>query len=326
MPPRIRPPSYVLSLIALVRFGVLVWYDDFALGVGDSLSRSIDKGLSESEFGLVVLSPDFLRKDWTEYELRGLVAKEIGNRKVILPIWHNLTREQLLAYSPPLADKIALKSNGASIVQTACRIISVVRPDLFEKIQRRAAFFAAERKAPTIMYAVAKLKFGPLLHESLPLNVISRIRLIRAALFGVYPRSMQFWLDGFKRDSHPSREIRIWEHVAACFLEYCYMNQLNKEQTHAVYAVVVGMSVGMPETELQVKAIGLPPDALEKLLLLWSHREPAFDITGPSFPESYSITSDEQERLHKIDIETFPHDVPDDLILDLIQPDEDTKT
>jgi len=75
-----------------------------------------------------------------------------------------------------------------------------------------------------------------------------------------------------------------------------------------------------------VKAIGLPPDALEKLLLLWSHREPAFDITGPSFPESYSITSDEQERLHKIDIETFPHDVPDDLILDLIQPDEDTKT
>ncbi len=37
-----------------------VWYDEFSLKVGDSLRRSIDLGLSQSRFGIVVLSPIFL--------------------------------------------------------------------------------------------------------------------------------------------------------------------------------------------------------------------------------------------------------------------------
>lgn len=38
---------------------VEVWYDEFSLSVGDSLRRSIDRGLSQSRFGIVVLSPSF---------------------------------------------------------------------------------------------------------------------------------------------------------------------------------------------------------------------------------------------------------------------------
>lgn len=67
----------------LTEFGVRVWYDEFTLRLGDSLSRSIDEGLSRSRFGLVVISPSFISKHWPEYELRGLVAREIGAGKVI---------------------------------------------------------------------------------------------------------------------------------------------------------------------------------------------------------------------------------------------------
>jgi len=74
---------------ALSEFGLRVWYDEFTLSIGDSLSKAIDKGLADSQFGLVVLSPSFLKKGWPDYELRGLLAREIGSRKVILPIWHN---------------------------------------------------------------------------------------------------------------------------------------------------------------------------------------------------------------------------------------------
>lgn len=42
--------------------GVAVWYDEFSLTVGDSLRRKIDRGLSDSRFGVVLLSPDFFRK------------------------------------------------------------------------------------------------------------------------------------------------------------------------------------------------------------------------------------------------------------------------
>ena len=94
----------------LARLGVHVWYDEFALKLGDSLSRSIDKGLALSKFGIVVLSKAFLSKPWPEYELRGLVTREIGKDKVILPVWHNVTRDDIMAFSPPLADKLALNT------------------------------------------------------------------------------------------------------------------------------------------------------------------------------------------------------------------------
>jgi hypothetical protein len=94
---------------ALTRQGLIVWYDEFALRVGDSLRRSIDRGLAQSRFGIVVLSPRFFAKRWTQYELDGLVQLE-ERRKVLLPIWHEITREELLRISPPLADRVAISS------------------------------------------------------------------------------------------------------------------------------------------------------------------------------------------------------------------------
>jgi hypothetical protein len=122
---------------SLSGYGVKVWYDEFALVPGDSLSRSIDKGLAKSAFGLIILSPSFFAKPWPEYELRGLTAKETGKDKVIIPVWHNVSREDVLRYSPPLADKIALQSNQYSTDELAIRIIQIIRPDLFAKVLKK---------------------------------------------------------------------------------------------------------------------------------------------------------------------------------------------
>jgi TIR domain len=122
---------------ALRAYGLSVWYDEFTLTVGDSLSRTIDKGLAKSKFGVVVLSPSFLKKDWPEYELRGLTAREIGSDKVILPVWYGLTREQLLEYSPTLADKLAIDATKRSVDEVALQLIEAIRPDLFTRIHRR---------------------------------------------------------------------------------------------------------------------------------------------------------------------------------------------
>jgi hypothetical protein len=68
-----------------------------------------------SRFGIVVLSPAFFAKNWPQYELNGLTAREMKGHKVILPIWHKVDRDEVLSYSPPLADKVALSTRGASI-------------------------------------------------------------------------------------------------------------------------------------------------------------------------------------------------------------------
>jgi hypothetical protein len=80
------------------------------LTVGDRLRRKIDDGLAKSRFGVVILSPSFFEKHWPQQELDGLAAREIRGVKVILPIWHNVGHDEVLAYSPTLADRIAARS------------------------------------------------------------------------------------------------------------------------------------------------------------------------------------------------------------------------
>ncbi|WP_414588912.1 TIR domain-containing protein [Scytonema sp. PCC 10023] len=90
--------------------GYRVWYDEFSLSWGDSLSSSIDKGISQSKFGIIVLSRNFFNKKWTERELNGFVSKEVTYGKVILPIWHQVSKKEVLDFSPTLADKVAVES------------------------------------------------------------------------------------------------------------------------------------------------------------------------------------------------------------------------
>jgi hypothetical protein len=114
---------------ALQRRSLAVWYDEFALRVGDSLRRKIDAGLSSSRFGVVVLSPNFFAKNWSQYELDGMVTREMtGAQQIILPIWHNVSRDEVVDYSPALADKLALKSSESTIEEIASQIAEVVAP------------------------------------------------------------------------------------------------------------------------------------------------------------------------------------------------------
>lgn len=104
-----------------------VWYDEFTLKMGDSLRREIDQGLQRSRYGIVILSPAFFAKNWPQWELDGLVAREIAGKKVILPVWHNVTIDDVRGYSPPLADKVAANSiEGIPAVVAA--VLSAINP------------------------------------------------------------------------------------------------------------------------------------------------------------------------------------------------------
>lgn len=81
---------------ALAQAGFKIWYDEFALKIGDSLRRSIDRGLSQSKYGIVILSDAFFKKNWPQYELDGLIAREMAGEKVVLPIWHKVSKDEVI--------------------------------------------------------------------------------------------------------------------------------------------------------------------------------------------------------------------------------------
>jgi TIR domain len=93
--------------IALKAKGLQVWFDEFTLRVGDSLRRSIDKGLAGARFGIVLISPKFLEKEWPQKELDALMDRESHGVKVILPVWHNVDAAYVRKFSPLLADRLA---------------------------------------------------------------------------------------------------------------------------------------------------------------------------------------------------------------------------
>jgi TIR domain len=101
---------------ALVASGLTVWYDEFTLRVGDSLRQKIDQGLAASRYGVVILSLNFFAKEWPQQELDGLYAREVAGVKVILPVWHNITADEVRQYSPLLAGKLAATGDVGKIV------------------------------------------------------------------------------------------------------------------------------------------------------------------------------------------------------------------
>jgi phosphotransferase system HPr (HPr) family protein len=127
--------TFVRSLaFELGHLGLKVWYDETAIDLGDSLRRKIDEGLAASAFGVVVLSEAFFNKDWPQKELDGLAARERDGKKIILPVYHNITVEQVARRSPLLADRLAtFSSKGAAMV--AKDIFGVVRLKKAESFQ-----------------------------------------------------------------------------------------------------------------------------------------------------------------------------------------------
>jgi hypothetical protein len=111
---------------ALQARGLRVWYDEFELHLGDSLRRKVDQGIARSAFGVVVLSPAFFAKSWTNYELDGLVTRSVYGSQVILPLWHQVTRADVERFSPSLADKIACDTTQSPPETIADMIYQVV--------------------------------------------------------------------------------------------------------------------------------------------------------------------------------------------------------
>jgi hypothetical protein len=112
---------------ALQSAGLSVWYDEFELRIGDSLRRKIDKGLASSRFGVVVLSQAFFGRGWPEYELDGLVTRAVSGEQILLPVWHNVSKREVMGYSPSLADRLARSTATHTVEEIAAEIVDVIR-------------------------------------------------------------------------------------------------------------------------------------------------------------------------------------------------------
>lgn len=88
-----------------------VWYSSNQLQVGDSISEEINQAISLSRFGILIISPSYF-KAWPINELNAMFAKYTHSGvNTLLPVWHNVSYEQVLNKVPLIADKFAVQSD-----------------------------------------------------------------------------------------------------------------------------------------------------------------------------------------------------------------------
>ena len=195
---------------------------------------------------------------------RGLVAKELGRDKIIPPIWHHVSKNDILKYSPTLADKVAILSQKNDVTVLAVKLIEIIRPDLLRAIRRKVALRSNLNDAGRV--DPRKLNQSPIRHPTFPDSFIWRLRLVRAALCSVYPGSLADCIDSFSRDSHPTEELHIWECAAAVFQEITNEEHLPKAHHRALYMLIFYWIVGENYGKLQRESKKLPKGVAARAL------------------------------------------------------------
>ncbi len=229
----------------LEKLKVKIWFDEFSLKVGDSLSKSIDDGLQKSKFGIVVISKNFLEKRWTDYEYRSLLSKEDNGKKVILPIWHNISKDEVKNFSLYLYDKVALDTSKSSINKIALQLTETIRPDIYQNIKGYFLFKDLFKDSKTETVKISELK-----KQEKPLSKLSKSLEVRARniYYGI-GQVLNFTIDesiyNYELDLRPDREIQTWEIMNLCYLEFIDKHKISDGKTRkSVASLLIGFSLG----------------------------------------------------------------------------------
>ncbi len=114
--------------------GISYWYDEAEIKWGNSLIDKVNEGLSKSSYVMVVLSEDFLNKNWPQKELNSAMNIEAssGQTKVLpLIVGDKAAREKILGKYPLLNDKkyLVWPENRDDVVPSLLRLLELEPKD-----------------------------------------------------------------------------------------------------------------------------------------------------------------------------------------------------
>lgn len=281
-----------LSLI-LLKKGLDVWFDKNESRVGDIIRRNIDSALANCDYGIVLLSHNYFKKEWPQRELEALTYLENKKGKIILPVLIGLNEDDLLEYSPLLASKLHLSIDVLGIVKVAEYVFDAIVTDKYS--------YKFSKPQSIIGISGASCSGKTWLAEK-----ISAIRPNCVSIFdldGFYKKKKEIEGLSFKRDNPKSIDF----HKAIECLE-----RLRTGETVLVPVFNYGVS-GMPVQRLIKPA---PIILLEGLFVFWEkHLLDMMDY------KIWIETHDELRLMRRIQRDTVRRGKTIDEIIDRYQTD-----
>lgn len=105
--------------------GVTVWFSEKDIPLGTSFLREIDKGLAKSKIGIVLVTPNFLKRVQNE----GVAEKELSALLAtdqLVPIVHNTTYDNLRDVSPLLGSRNGLDTQEDTMGNIAKKLSELI--------------------------------------------------------------------------------------------------------------------------------------------------------------------------------------------------------
>ncbi|MBO0857830.1 MAG: hypothetical protein J2P21_05125 [Chloracidobacterium sp.] len=111
------------------------------------------------------------------------------------------------------------------------------------------SFFGVSRKDKSQESKVTNAKFkltdidslnpGSIRHQSLNHRQMERIYKLRDTLAEVERSPIEKWIDDFKRDLNPDKELAVWERIADGYARYCSRRPLSIEAKEDVFQLLL---------------------------------------------------------------------------------------
>jgi len=105
--------------------GVSVWFSEKDIVLGQPFLREIDRGLAKSRTGLVLVTPELLKRidgrGVSDMELSTLLARDL-----LIPVVHGTTYDALRRVSPLLGSRNGLDTQEDSMAVVADKIAEMV--------------------------------------------------------------------------------------------------------------------------------------------------------------------------------------------------------
>lgn len=272
--------SFVDPLAHRLReLAVRVWYDKFVLTPGDRISEKIGEGLAKCRSGLLVISPVFIQKRWTKYELSGLVNRFVEEKTRLIPVWLGVSRDDVAKFNPALADIVAIVGDPDDINTCALNVLRVVRPQLYENLR-----MLAEIDLSNVRFEYrprSDLKDGPIRHHDLLETLLVRIQNIYFALRDVISMSLEKSIECFQRDLRPENEVAIWERiVSGVHIAIDFMESADVETKRKILDVLLRFSIGDHEQVFNDADAGkIDSRVLEASVEAWLNVVPSVTIS-----------------------------------------------
>ncbi len=119
----------------LSEVGESVWFDDFNLRPGDNLRQTIEDGLRKCRQCVLLVTKELLSNEtWAKVEFDAIFSREVSEkRKIIVPVWVDVTRSEVDAFSMSLANKFAVLTSTSELatkegVERVAHAITTAKP------------------------------------------------------------------------------------------------------------------------------------------------------------------------------------------------------